>query len=221
MKSTVTAALVFATVLLLFLSSFLYISNLRKKSEIESYKKMVGEAKDTMKLVEDRLGRQTAKVEQLQGDIQDLVAMKELENQELRKELKRLGKSAQSISYIRVTTRDTILDTQVDTMYIDTVNKKFPTYYGEVESKWTYASYRVNADTALIKVLTHNEFAATEKVHRKGLFGKKYVEYSVKNLNPHTRTEEVFSFRKPVKTRRGVFYIGLGVGILGTALLLK
>jgi len=200
--------------IIIALSIALFISVYSFASKSVSYSNLSRELlhlNDTITYLKDRNGLISAEKHSLQltvGELKDL----ELINKDLKRKIGKLKNLVNSTTVSTVTT-DTIVITLEDTIG--------GTFFWE--DSWLSINGRINKSKLSLGYSLENEYEVTTYWKRKGLFKRKELTVSVKDLNPNVRTTDIQSItikKEPIKwyETRGFFY---GVGIISGILIIK
>lgn len=200
--------------IIITLSIALFISIYSFANKAISYSSLSGEfshLNDTITYLKDRNGLISAEKHSLQLTVDELKDL-ELINKDLKRKIGRLNNLVNSTTVSTVTT-DTIVITLEDTIG--------GTFFWE--DSWLSINGAINKSRLSLGYSLKSEYEVTTYWKRKGLFKRKELTVSVKDLNPNVTTTNIQSItikKDPVKwyETRGFFF---GVGIISGILITK
>jgi len=183
-----------------------------KKQQLKSEVELFYALQDTIKYLKNKDNSNTAQISLLEADKKTMLRVLATTNKSLSDLLKK-GSTAASV----ITTK-TVYDT-VNTVRVDTINNK-PYFLDTTINKW--ANIRIELkDDSLHKrfIFTDSISVSFNKVKQKGfLKGKKSV-VEVTTHNPYVRVDGVRSFNITKDKNKGLFWVGLGLGVASAVLI--
>lgn len=206
METGLNKILLWFGLLIVMVSGIMIGVNIRKSPGVNTA--LAKALADTLRTTRDSLGRETANKLTLISDIATLNTLLQNKNGLLQgkdDEIKRLmkgTKKTEDATYIKNNTTDSVTSKPV---YVDTTNHIYK-YQGE--DKWFRYQAMASPEVLLLKYSVTNEYVLRHDKVKDG------VETTIKNMNPHTATEEVISYKTAYPApKKWNLSIGVGYGV--------
>lgn len=131
-------------------------------------------------------------------------------------------KNVRMAAHISSVTHDTGT-TPVYVMDYDTIKEKiWPVYHTTWNNRWTQGRILASHDSIERHITTFNEYDISTVQKRKNIFSKPYMETTILNKNPNTRTRAMRTFQIECSCNRWKWFgVGTAVGFGGAVLLFK
>ena len=207
-------AVIMGAICAIFLA--LYLDGCRNNNSLQdTYRAMA----DSLRVTEDALGRETAKISIITGNSRrDLLRIQSKDS--TIKALQAMIKENRGIVAATIlsntTAHNIASNSQIlpgDTVWEGDTIKIYPTYWTIYKNKWEDFNIMANRDTIEVdyKVFNHYEISQAYEKPKNGFFVRKVPTITIHNLNPNTITTELRSFTIKEKKRK----VTLGAGVYG------
>lgn len=183
-----------------------------QNKELSESKIQINALTDTTKVYRDKQGFLHSERQKLIGQRKDLIAIAEKQDKEIAKLLKDKN-------------TNTVIKWKDNVVYKDSIQFIGDSCYfkATVGDEWVKNDVTVYGNTLVVKTNVTNKYTITDKWKRDKWYKPRYNVIDIKNHNPYTGGADslmTYSVSKN-KSKFKPFWMGLGVGVIGTLILLK
>lgn len=170
---------------------------------------------DTLRTERNQYGQEVARRRTVEADLETLRSDTARFDSTLKDLMAKLDRKTREATYWKGVTAGRLAGgtTSVpgETLRINDTVYLYPKYRSHLVDKWGDFKIEARRDTTLLDYRITNEWFAEQQTIRTGFLGlgKSYGEVKLTNLNPHTRSTDLQTFRVATPPqRRGLWFLG-------------
>lgn len=207
----------FYIALIILLSVLIYTGCEGNKKNLD----LLSSVTDSLHKTKDKLNREISSTKVINISYEELKAIHAKDSSSLGKLQKLVTKLTVSAAIISTATKNNFTSATVnlsgDTVKEDSLIYVYPRYHTYYSNKWERFNITAMRDSFKVDYKVFNDFELSQEWKRNGLFKRRTLIASIKNLNPNTETLEykTFTVSENGRNRLRDFVTG---ALIGTAL---
>lgn len=199
---------------ILILLVFCYTGCERDTTNIDALNSVV----DSLQKSKDVLKRETSKTAVLKLTYNELKNIHVADSTSIGKLKKIVDRLTRIATILSSTTKNKFTAATItlsgDTVIKDSLIYVYPSYSSAYSNQWERFKLSASRDTFHVDYKVFNDFEIKQEWKRNGIFKRRTLEASIKNLNPHTETIQfkTYSLSENRNNRFRDFLVGVAVG---------